>query len=174
MLTVAACAAPSNESIQSRTSGGGTSNPIIFNSPDGAYSFHYPPGWTVETVNEGTLLLAPAAEGDWQTNLYFETGSDPESRDLSQALEDLASNLPASKSDFQLMGIDTVPTASSSAGRITYTHTSSGTKLLSWEVIVPSAAGTNRLFVTAATADGLKEKYIPIFEEILKSLKLSV
>jgi hypothetical protein len=123
--------------------------------------------------SHGTLLLAPAPEGNWQANLYFEAGSDPEARTLDQALKDLASNLPTFKHDFQLVGIDTIPTASTTAGRILYNHSDSGTKLFAWEVIVPSARGRNRLFVTAVTADALKDKYLPIFEEIIKSLNFN-
>lgn len=172
LVLAGACSAPAE------APGPAAPSMLEYRSPDGAYSFTYPAGWSVEAVNEGdldgTLLMAPEMEGGWQANLFFSVDPDPGAGPLSQELNEFAANLRGVKPDFQLVGIDTVPVANASAGRIIFNHTDAGTRLLAWELIVPAADGASRVAVSASMADALKDKYLPIFEKVVGSLKLGI
>lgn len=171
LAAVVACGSPSNDVPMPLASD--LSPTVEFKSPDGLYSFRHPVGWSVEPLNNGVLLMAPDQEADWQANLYFEPGSDPEARSMADALNDYSASLQTAKADFKLIRIDSLTTDTLSAGRIVYRHTDSGTPLIGWELIVPPPNGNNRLFITAATAESLQDKYLPVFEAVVKSVNFN-
>jgi len=137
-------------------------------------TFAYPNDWVVEEspAPVGLSPRPPAKDEPWQTNVFLEVRPDPADRPLAVALDDAATNVSASKSDFKLKSKSTLPhPAGFEYGRLEYTNTSSGVPLTQWELIVPMDKG-NRLYLQASSATETWPKYEPEFHKVIDSIRL--
>ena len=137
-------------------------------------TFAYPKDWVVEESTDpvGLYVRPPAKDEPWQTNVFLEVRSDPADRALAIALDDAATGVSISKSDFKLKSksVLTHP-AGFEYGRLEYTNTSSGVPLTQWELIVPMDKG-NRLYLQASSATETWPKYEPEFQKVIDSIRL--
>ena len=136
-------------------------------------AYERPPGWSEETAQGGTLLLAPDFEQDWQANIFIETRKDELSRDLQTAMRDHLASLRQQKKITKVLGTNVVTLSHGVTGAvIQYTHESDGMILREREVLVPLENGIVG-FVLTSTVETLASKYDPIFDRFLATLRLS-
>lgn len=136
-------------------------------------TYERPSGWSEEAVQGGTLLLAPDPEQDWQANIFIETRKNEISRDLQAAMLDHLASLRQTKRITKVLGTDVVTlSVGVTAAVIKYLHESDGTILREREVMVPVGTGFV-IFVLTSTAEALADKYDPIFDRFLSTLRLS-
>lgn len=145
----------------------------IFVDNNGGFSFQYPSSWSVEDLpdNGGILLLCPKIEDRWQAYAHFEFGEDRESRPMNKRIKDLIPNYKSRKAEFQLMSSE-VATHSSGLimGRFDFTQVSKGTKLSNSEILIEFEKD-KVLFVSISTSSKVADKYQPILEKVLGSIK---
>lgn len=133
-------------------------------------AFSAPPGWSVEPINEGVLLMAPLPEKNWQANIFVEPRTDNENRALDKALDDLVPNLKAQKAGFKELGRSLKKTRSGlSYSVLEYSHHSQGSQLREWEAVV-GLRGTTRVFVMCSSEESLVGKYQPLFSAFLEAM----
>lgn len=132
-----------------------------------------PAGWSRELVDAGLLFVAPEIEGNWQGNLFLEVREDSEGRSLEQSLADIVPNLRTAKQHFQEVSrqIESRPSGLR-LGRIEYTCTYEGIGLTQWEVLV-ELDGKKRLFVLASSTTAHWDKYLPVFQSLIGSLRVN-
>jgi hypothetical protein len=173
-----------DESRAGRSGGQSGASPLAvrgFESPDGAYAFEYPREWSLEAIEQGdtrgVLALAPEAEAGWRANLFISVGTDELSRDVLTGSRDLATNLRSAKSGFELLGIEPVTIRRGQAARIRYRSEADGVRLTSWHVLAApddSEGEVFRVFVDASTAATLEQRYLPVFEVVIQSLRVDL
>jgi hypothetical protein len=151
----------------------GASDATISRSYKGV-TFAYPKDWAVEESTDpvGLYVRPPAKDEPWQTNVFLEVRPDPQDRALAVALDDAATGVSISKSDFKLKSksVLTHP-AGFQYGRLEYTNTSSGVPLTQWELIIPMDKG-NRVYLQASSATETWPKYEPDFQKVIDSIRL--
>jgi hypothetical protein len=136
-------------------------------------AYERPAGWSEETVQGGTLLLAPELEQDWQANIFIETLKDELSRDLETAMQDHLASVKQAKKITKVLVTKVVTLSHGVTGAvIQYLHESDGMVLRDREVMVP-LGGDAVGFVLTSTVETLAPKYDPIFDRFLSTLRLS-
>ncbi len=140
----------------------------------GGVEFVMPAGWTKESVGDGLLLTTPEIKNNWQANLFLEVREDAKSRPLEQALADLVPNLKERKESFREVSRKVENhSIGFRFGRIEYTCSEKGgTALTEWEIVI-ELDGKKRLFVLASSASAAWDKYQPLFQEFVASLRKS-
>lgn len=132
--------------------------------------FSAPPGWSVEPINQGVLLMAPLPERNWQANIFVEPRIDHENRPLENALDDLVPNLKARKAGFKEIARTLKKTRSGlTYAVLEYSHHSQGANLREWEVVV-GLPGTTRVFVMCSSEESLVGKYQSVFDGFLEAM----
>jgi hypothetical protein len=136
-------------------------------------AYERPAGWSEESAEGGTLLLAPDLEQDWQANIFVETRKDELSRDLQTAMRDHLASLHQAKKITKVLRTEVVTLESGPmAAVIQYVHDSDGMALQEREVMVPMGDGAVA-FVLTSTVDSLASKYDRLFDRFLASLRFS-
>jgi hypothetical protein len=135
----------------------------------------YPKGWSARELSQldGLLIICPTTDADWQANVFVELRPVAHKRSLSDSLDSLAKELKERKHGFVQLDkrIATHPRGFE-YGVIDYTCKDvTGLALLEHEVILP-LSGDRRLYLLFSTAEAVKEKYEPIFEQMLEALRV--
>lgn len=135
--------------------------------------YERPAGWSEESAEGGTLLLAPDLEQDWQANIFVETRKDDLSRDLQSAMRDHLASLRQTKKITKVLRTDVVALELGLvAAVIQYIHESDGMALQEREVMIPMGDGAV-VFVLTSTVEALASKYDRVFDRFLASLRFS-
>jgi hypothetical protein len=135
----------------------------------------YPKGWTARELSQlgGLLIICPATEADWQANVFVELRADGRKRSPSDALDVLEKELKERKHSFRLLDKRIADRNHSfEYGVIDYACKDvSGLDLAEHGVIIP-LPGDRHLLLLFSTAEAAKEKYEPIFEQMLEALRV--
>jgi len=145
---------------------------LIFGEQIPRFKFRKPSGWSVEDADGGKLLVCLEPEENWTANMFFELRRDDAGRDLSEMIDDLAGGLQAAKSQFVLVDSGLRPLATGQqSGFVEYLHDEGRARLRDRQTLIPLAKPWV-LFVLASTADVVRDKYQPIFEQVMESIVL--
>ena len=133
----------------------------------------YPASWEVETLHDmnGLLLVDPQIENDWQASVLFELLRDEEGRSLEVAMADLCAAQQEEHAGFFLRRQELREHLPGHPyGLIEFDSLTDGMALTQWLILLPTS-GRERLFVTAASERSLWEKYEPVFDAVMSSIR---
>lgn len=137
----------------------------------GGLTFVPPAGWAVEQTDSGRLLTAPSVENDWHANIFLDLAVDNEVRALESAIDTLSKNHAKQQPRFREIGRTVGDHPSGRRfGRIEFACEREGTPVTQWEFVL-ELEGQNRLFVVASAATASWEKYRPVFQKFVDSLR---
>ena len=133
----------------------------------------YPKDWSARELSQlgGLLLICPTTESDWQANVFVELRASGLKRSLSDSLDVLEKELKERKHGFKLSDRRIADRDHDyEYGVIDYTCKDvTGLTLAEHQVVIPLPGG-KQLLLLFSTAESAKEKYEPIFEQMLEAL----
>ncbi len=137
-------------------------------------TFDVPEGWKAENKFDqgGKDYTAPAVDGNWAPDLFFEVNADRDERDLASTLDRAVAKAEKEKPGFALTEKKTLTHPHGfQYGRLEYTNKNDETPLTRWELVIP-LDGEKRLYVHASAATSTWPRYQPIFAKVIDSIRL--
>jgi len=135
----------------------------------------YPRDWSARELSllNGLLIVCPTTESDWQANVFVELRSEGRGKATSDLVDSRIKELKERKRNFKLVDqrVSQHPRGFE-CGVIDYTCDDVGGAHLTEHQVIVRLPDERRLYLLFSTADSNKQKYEPIFEQMLDALRI--
>ena len=152
---------------------GETAMPETLEQRFGDLKLAYPAAWEVEILSDlnGLLLVDPQIENDWQASISLELRRDEQGRSLEVAMADLCKAQRKEQAGFHLRRKEVKEHAAGGPlGLIEFDSLVDGMPLTQLIAVLPTSDRV-RLFVNATAEQSLWEKYEPVFDAVMSSIR---
>jgi len=134
-------------------------------------SFDYPAGWTVEELPDSVILiLCDEIEEDWQANVSVDFQPLNNRDTISSFVHNLINNYKFLKQDFRMEDLEVVAKTEVPHAKLEFSHLKDSTRLLTFDFMVQHSPSV-LVIASATTAISRKDKYSPLFKQIVNSIK---